>query len=435
VSPLSLMSQTFAQRAFVVFFLASVVPLAFLAFLGHEYIEPQLGSAVAANALQVAIVLTAVLAILSFYVLSRAARETTEEMSARNQKLQTLVRASQSLAEGGFVDTIGHETLSAATRLVAAPSSLLFLAPGPAGGQPPEPLCSDPGAERVLRERVEPLGQIVAQLDEARSGLLVDERSAAAGLLGEVPGFGRVGSAIAVPLLAQSEAFGALVCLRRGGEAPFDPAELELLGSLGRQAGVAIHGARLQESEKNFFTHVTGLLVEAVDRFVVQQAGHSKRVAYYCSALARELGLDAARRERLFFAALLHDIGMLRIPKLGVAGCEHYVEHSRLGYEMVRSITLWSDLAPFVLHHHERWDGKGYPDGLAGEAIPLESRILALADAFEAMTSPSSYRPWRPMDEALREIEQLAGAQFDPEAAKALLALAARGELEMPSSS
>jgi len=176
---------------------------------------------------------------------------------------------------------------------------------------------------------------------------------------------------------------------------------------------------------------VTDLLVEGLDRFVLQQAGHSKRVAFYCAALSRELGLEVARRERLFFAALLHDIGMLRIPKVGAAGREHYLEHPRLGHDMVRAITLWSDLAPFVLHHHERFDGKGYPEGLAGEAIPFEARILALADAFDAMTSPSSYRPWKPVAEALREIEGLAGTQFDPAAVKALVSLVERGEVEV----
>ena len=434
LSPLSLMSQTFARRAFVVFFLASVVPLAMLAFVGDEYVLPQVKSPGVALALQAAIVLTAVLAILSFYVLSRAARETTEEMSARNQRLQTLVRASQSLASGSFVDTIAREALAAGAQLVSAPSSLLFLGLGPAGEQPPAPLCSDAGADRVLQARGEALGQLVAEVDDARAGVLVGPDSVVADLLGEVAGFGEVGCAIAAPLLAQTQAFGVLVCLRRADEGAFDQADLELLGSLGRQAGVAIHSARLQEGEKNFFTHVTGLLVETLDRFALQQPGHSKRVANYCSVLGRELGLETGRRERLFFAALLHDIGMLRIPKLGAAGREHYLEHPRLGYDMVRAITLWSDLAPFVLHHHERFDGKGYPEGLAGEAIPFEARILALADAFDAMTSPSSYRPWKPVAEALREIEELAGTQFDPAAVKALVSLVERGEVEVVAS-
>jgi polar amino acid transport system substrate-binding protein len=153
-------------------------------------------------------------------------------------------------------------------------------------------------------------------------------------------------------------------------------------------------------------------------------------VAHYATQIGRELSLDGPRLQRLFFASLLHDIGMLRIDRRQAADRAIFREHCRLADEMLRPITLWSDLAPVVRHHHERHDGAGYPDGLAGEAIPLESRIIALADTFDALTAPSSYRPTVDVSEAIREIDRCAGAQFDPEVVKAFLALVHRGEIE-----
>jgi len=431
VSPLSLMSQTFADRAFVVFFLASVVPLGLLAFLGRQYVLPQLGSNEAGVAVQAAIVFTALLALLSFYVLAHATREATAELAARNERLRTLVAATQSLTGSGFVDTIAHETLASGATLCSAATGLLLFEPGP-GGATPAPKCFGNGAERILEARRDALGALAERVSRDRNGLLLDEQSPwAADLVGQVEGFGSVGSLVAAPLLAQERSVGVLACFRRGEDGRFGQAELDLLSSLARQAGVAIENARLIESEKNFFTHVTELLVEALDRFAIHQPGHSRRVAHYSVAVGRELGLEPARRERLFFAALLHDIGMLRIADLGMTGQEHYREHPRLGHDMIQPITLWNDLALMVLHHHERFDGKGYPAGLKGEEIPFEARIIGLVDAFDAMTSRHSYHASRPVAEAMREIGELAGAQFDPAAAAALTTLVERGEIEV----
>ena len=432
VSPLSLMSQTFAYRAFVVFFLASVVPLGLLAFLGRQYVLPELGSKEAVIGVQVAIVFTALLALLSFFVLAHATREATAEMAARNERLRILVAATQSLTDSGFVDAIAHETLASGAALCSAAAGLLLFEPGPRGAMRPAPRCFGNGAERILEARRDALGALAERMSRDRNGVLLDEQSpSAADLVGKVEGFGTVGSLVAAPLLAQERSIGVLACFRRGEDGPFGQADLDLLSSLARQAGIAIENARLTESEKNFFTHVTELLVEAVDRFAIHQPGHSRRVAQYSVAVGRELGFEPARRERLFFAALLHDIGMLRIADLGVTGQEHYREHPRLGHDMIRPITLWSDLAPMVLHHHERFDGKGYPGGLKGEEIPFEARIIGLVEAFDAMTNRCSYRASRPVAEVMREIGELAGAQFDPAAAAALTTLVERGEIQV----
>jgi HD-GYP domain-containing protein (c-di-GMP phosphodiesterase class II) len=96
---------------------------------------------------------------------------------------------------------------------------------------------------------------------------------------------------------------------------------------------------------------------------------------------------------------------------------------------MLGRIRLWQEIAPIVHHHHEWWDGRGYPDGIQGEAIPLEARIIALCDAYDSMTSATSYKPARPLATVVRELEACAGTQFDPELVKTFIAMIHAGEL------
>ena len=102
-----------------------------------------------------------------------------------------------------------------------------------------------------------------------------------------------------------------------------------------------------------------------------------------------------------------------------------------MGHRMLAPIQLWADVAPLVLHHHEWWNGGGYPEQLAADAIPLESRIIGVAEAFDSMTSRSSYKEPVPTDEAVRRVEAGAGTQFDPEVVRVFLDLARRGDVDV----
>ncbi len=136
-------------------------------------------------------------------------------------------------------------------------------------------------------------------------------------------------------------------------------------------------------------------------------------MAQLSNQIARRLGFSESRLERLHFAALLHDVGMLRVDPSQVGNREATRRHAEYGAEMLKPIKLWEDLAPIVRHHHEWIDGSGYPDGLRGESIPLESRIIAVAETFDALTSEQSYQRPIPVDEALGRIEAGSGVQFD----------------------
>jgi HD-GYP domain-containing protein (c-di-GMP phosphodiesterase class II) len=154
-------------------------------------------------------------------------------------------------------------------------------------------------------------------------------------------------------------------------------------------------------------------------------------VAHLSCRLAAALGLDEHSAERVRIAGLVHDVGKIGVPeavlcKTGRLTDEEFAlikTHPEIGHRILKDIPHFDDVLPGVLRHHERWDGKGYPGGLAGEAIPLVARILALADTFDAMSSTRSYRPALPREKVLEDFRRCAGTQFDPALVERFLTL------------
>jgi diguanylate cyclase (GGDEF)-like protein/putative nucleotidyltransferase with HDIG domain len=169
-------------------------------------------------------------------------------------------------------------------------------------------------------------------------------------------------------------------------------------------------------------------LARAVDSRDAYTGSHSERVSALAEKIAEQLGLTAEEIELTRLAGSLHDLGKLAIPEeilrkpSGLTDAERIVleRHPQIGYRMLESLGV-DPIADWVLHHHERWDGTGYPDGLAGEEIPLGARIIFVADAFDAMTSNRLYRDPVPIRQALREVERCSGSQFDPQVVSAFL--------------
>jgi diguanylate cyclase (GGDEF)-like protein len=169
-------------------------------------------------------------------------------------------------------------------------------------------------------------------------------------------------------------------------------------------------------------------LAKAVDARDAQRGGHSQRVAELAARLAARLGADEATVELTRLAGTLHDLGELGVPEEILSKPEPLTQaertalerHAQIGSRMLESLGVDS-VAAWVRHHHERWDGTGYPDGLAGDEIPLGSRIVLVADAFDAMTSDSVHRSARSTEEALAELQRGAGTQFDPAVVAALI--------------
>ena len=164
------------------------------------------------------------------------------------------------------------------------------------------------------------------------------------------------------------------------------------------------------------------VLAEAIDAKDPYTRGHSDRVRRMSLKIAISLGLTEGRLESLEYGALLHDIGKIGIKddllqKHGVLTPKEYQqiqEHTLMGVKIVEGIDFFKDKVPMIRHHHEHFDGTGYPDGLGGEAIPLEARIITISDAFDAMTSTRPHHAPSPLGDVLQEMEQCKGKQFDP---------------------
>ncbi len=199
---------------------------------------------------------------------------------------------------------------------------------------------------------------------------------------------------------------------------------------------------RLRDSMQDIELHSIGTLqalVSAVDAKDSYTARHSIAVTDYAVAIARRLGLPAEQITDVERAGLLHDIGKIGTPesillkpeKLTDEEFSVMTEHSAMSGHIVEAVPFLAGLTPVIRGHHERWDGSGYPDGLAGERIPLLARVLAVADAFDAMTSERPYRTPISVEVARAELVRCAGSQFDPAVVEALLAALDAGEVKV----
>jgi len=161
---------------------------------------------------------------------------------------------------------------------------------------------------------------------------------------------------------------------------------------------------------------------EVIEQREPSMRGHGRRTAHYGTWIAREIELDDDDCELVRIACFLHDIGkvgvasdVMRSRELLEAGQREAIDaHAALGERLARPLGFAGRIGSAIRHHHERWDGRGQPDALAGEAIPLAARIVAVADAFDAMTTSRPYQPARDEQEALAELHKEAGRQFDP---------------------
>ena len=198
---------------------------------------------------------------------------------------------------------------------------------------------------------------------------------------------------------------------------------------------MAPHDGAAAADDEHHTRTLSSALARAVDAKDSYTRSHCQTVSQLCGLVGAELGFDGERLTRLRLAGLLHDVGKIGVPDAILnkpAGLtddeyEHMKRHSLLGYDIVQAADMELE-ARWVRHHHERYDGRGYPDGLAGDAIPLEARIILVADAFEAMTSDRPYRKAPGQAFAVEELRRNAGSQFDPAVVAALTRVLERGE-------
>jgi len=246
-----------------------------------------------------------------------------------------------------------------------------------------------------------------------------------------------VGSVLCVPLAANDKVLGAVCAREKLSGEEFFAVDMKLVSTISAQSAVAISNSLLFQDIKELFLGTVRSLASAVDAKDPYTLGHSQRVTRSVLAIAEELEFPADSLEDVQLAGLLHDVGKIGLPdhillKPGRLSDEEWAEvkkHPARGEEILRPIKQMARVATWIRHEHERWDGSGYPDSLRGAEIPLASRIIAVADAYDALTSERSYRRAVPAEAALSQLQAAAGTDYDPMVVEAFLRAHSRGRI------
>ena len=306
--------------------------------------------------------------------------------------LEKIFAIARNLAGLSDVDTLLKRIGATAEELIGAEASSVMLldddrenlyfklATGTRGG--------------VVQKMRIPVGKGIAGLvAQQKQSLLVPEAQKDARFSGDfdkASGF-TTRSILAVPLLIGDDLIGVMEVLNKK-EGNFTEQDRDILENLAALAAVAINNARQSEDNRNFFSNILEILVEAIDEQSGYGNGHSLRVAQMSTAIAKELGLDNRQYRAIYYGALLHDIGFIASPEglmssvvVSTKDVDRERVHPLVGSEMIRPINILREAVPVVRHHHEYYDGSGYPDGLSGENIPLGARIVAVAEAADEM--------------------------------------------------
>ncbi len=289
----------------------------------------------------------------------------------------------------------------------------------------------------IRHQRVK-LGEgIVGRVAQSGEGEIVNDVRSDPRWRGDLASAFQTRAILAVPLRARGRRVGVLQLLNPIDKESFDLEDLERMRLFAAPLGPAIDNARLYTALKSLYLDTVTALAEAVEKRDPYTGGHVRRVVLYSVLLGHEMGLDYADLDRLRIASTLHDVGKIAVPdevlrKPAPLDDNEYSimkRHTIDGAEILSRIPELRDILPGVRSHHERLDGEGYPDGLREEEIPLNARIIAVADTYDAMTSTRPYRKALEHDVAVAEIRRGSGTQFCPRVVAAFESLVANGEL------
>ncbi len=290
-------------------------------------------------------------------------------------------------------------------------------------------LWVEDGRSETCEVQVHPSARDLEQLRSVRPYAEVSDPDEMASLLEGFPTDLR--PLVVFPLRVKDELRGALMVAR---ERAFTPDEIVRIRQIVDQGAVALDEVQLVKELEAMNWGTLRALARAIDAKSKWTAGHSERVVRLAVALGEEIGLSARELDTLERGGLLHDVGKIGIPAnvldsdapLSDEERRLMNHHVLIGARILEPVAAYADAIPIVLYHHERWDGKGYPAGLAGEGIPLLARVLSVADAYDAMASTRPYRGSLTPASAIKVIRGLAGTQFDPRVVEAFERVMAR---------
>lgn len=290
--------------------------------------------------------------------------------------------------------------------------------------------CTDGPAEKQLRRfQINNQSGITGWVARNGRPLIVndaDKDSRFNRLIDEVYGLD-TRSIICAPMIVRHKVTGVIKVINKSGGADFSEPDLKTLVEVANMAALAIENVRLNECLQDSYKSTINALVSLADAKETTGGGHSKRVAKYALMGATSLSLSEEEKQTIEYAAILHDIGKLAVPDsvLNKSDTLTYEErrimrsHAEIGYNLLKEVPFLEEASRLILCHHERYDGKGYPNGLKGKAIPIGARLIAVADAFDNMTIEHAYRAALSKKHAFTELTKNAGTQFCPVAVKA----------------
>ena len=281
---------------------------------------------------------------------------------------------------------------------------------------------------RLKRMGISIQDSVVQEIFNAEEAIRIQEAQGAGNQesilshLGELPWLG-------VGLRHRKEPFGLILAAERLAKGDYTKEELRILTYIGDSASVAIHNQMISQRLRLSYLNIIQALAFAIEAKDPYTRGHSERVGQYAASLAGRLGLSEEEILVIRNAAILHDIGKVEISRYIIhkparLSEDEYADmknHTAIGEIMVEGIPFLEEAKPLIRHHHERWDGDGYPDGLKGEEIPLGARILAIADMYDALTTQRPYRNDTSKERAILQLRKEKGKHLDPNLLEAFI--------------
>jgi hypothetical protein len=350
----------------------------------------------------------------------------------------TLVRANHHLTHLANLEQLLDSILADAVTALSAQRGSIILA-DPITGELTLKAILEPGARSRTSRVVYSKTLIDRCFQRGESLLCQDINTDRALLLARSVRAGTMSTIICALLRTPRNRLGVMHLDRGPFQEPFTEKELYLADAIAASVAVGIESARLIEQQREQFLQTVTTLARTVEARDQYTGDHTRRVTDYSLLLADELRVSTVERHLIQVGTPLHDIGkiaiddaILRKPgKLSEGEFEFMKTHTIKGATMLDGMFSLVPMIPIVRHHHERWDGSGYPDRLAGDKIPLNARVVAVADAFDAMTSHRPYRSAMSPDSAFQEIMRKAGSHFDPSCVQAFVRARARVESMM----
>ncbi|MHB8173667.1 MAG: GAF domain-containing protein, partial [Nitrospirota bacterium] len=350
------------------YFVASIIPIAVMTYLYLNYISPEVqrkGNSSITITIGILLVLTIFLSVMGLMLTNRAAGESIDTLKRLNTRMDALLDLTKDFREGFYVDVLLDTIANSATKLLNAEASSILLYDDTGALKFVHLSGRDSGA---LKGRQVKMGEgLTGWVAKEGTPVLLNDVSADprfSGRYDHETGF-KTRSMICVPLTLEGRNIGILEVLNKKDGEQFSEQDVKILFSLADHAALSIYRTKSNESSHSDFIQVTEILLSAMDYHIPEKKGHARRVARYSVKLAKDMGLSEEEQKKIYFGALLHDIGLLKLDKDEYWGLQKFELHPSLGFDMIKTISIWGNTAPLVLSHHERYDGTGYPRGIS----------------------------------------------------------------------